>query len=124
MVQPVLGSPAPDLSVSSHLTPAYKSCDHQVTDMDASDSRLDELLRALADPTRRRLLGLVARQPGLTTAELAALTKGMTRWGVMKHLAVLGSAGLIQTMPEGRYRRHFHEPAAVEPLRRWLARAE
>ncbi len=92
--------------------------------MEASDSRLDELLRALSDPTRRRLLSIVASQPGLTTAELAALTKGMTRWGVMKHLAVLGSAGLIQTMPEGRHRRHFHEPTALEPLRRWLAHAE
>ena len=88
--------------------------------MDAPDSRLDDLLRALADPTRRRLLAVVASQPGLTTAELAALTNGMTRWGVMKHLAVLASAGLIQTMPEGRRRRHFHEPAALEPLRRWL----
>lgn len=92
--------------------------------MDAPDTRLDLLLRALADPTRRRLLAVVASQPGLTTAELGALTKGMTRWGVMKHLAVLGSAGLIQTMPEGRHRRHFHEPAALEPLRRWLAHAK
>jgi len=92
--------------------------------MDARDSRLDELLRALADSTRRRLLAMVASQPGLTTAELAALTQGMTRWGVMKHLAVLRSAGLIQTMPEGRHRRHFPEPTALEPLRRWLERSE
>jgi len=92
--------------------------------MDARDSRLDELLRALADSTRRRLLAMVASQPGLTTAELAALTLGMTRWGVMKHLAVLGSAGLIQSMPEGRHRRHFPEPTALEPLRRWLERSE
>lgn len=88
--------------------------------MDSADSRLDELLRALADPTRRRLLAVIARRPGLTTAELAALTKGMSRWGVMKHLAVLESAGLIQTLPEGRHRRHFHEPAALEPVRRFL----
>ncbi len=45
----------------------------------------------------------------------------MTRWGVMKHLAILDGAGLIQTMPEGRHRRHFHEPQALDPLRRWLA---
>ena len=92
--------------------------------MDAPDGQLDKILRAVADPTRRRLLAMVAAQPGLTTAELAALTDGMTRWGVMKHLAVLESAGLIQTMPEGRYRRHFPEPTALEPLRRWLERAE
>jgi len=88
--------------------------------MDAQDGQLDELLRALADPTRRRLVALVTRQPGLTTAELAALTRGMSRWGVMKHLSVLRSAGVIQSMPEGRRTRHFHEPAALEPLRRWL----
>jgi hypothetical protein len=39
----------------------------------------------------------------------------------MKHLAILGGAGLIQTLPEGRYRRHFIEPQALDPLRRWLA---
>jgi len=88
--------------------------------MDTSEDRLDDILRALADPTRRRLLAILAAQPGLSTAELALHTKGMTRWGVMKHLAVLNHAGLIQTMPEGRRRRHFHEPQALDQLRRWL----
>ena len=88
--------------------------------MDTSDDRLDDVLRALADPTRRRLLAVIAAQPGLSTAELALQTKVMTRWGVMKHLGVLNAAGLIQTMPEGRRRRHFHEPQALDPLRRWL----
>ena len=89
--------------------------------MEALDTRLDDILRALADPTRRRLVSIIASQPGLTTAELAQLTNGMTRWGVMKHLGVLEDAGLIQTMPEGRHRRHFHEPQALDPVRRWLA---
>lgn len=97
------------------------SCDYPVTKVDSSHSRLDDVFRALSDPTRRRLLDVIAAQPGLSTAELAQQTKGMTRWGVMKHLAVLGAAGLIQTMPEGRRRRHFHEPLALDPLRRWLA---
>ena len=88
--------------------------------MVADDPRLDEILRALADPTRRRLLQLVTDRPGMSTAELADRTADMTRWGVMKHLAVLEGAGLIQTMPEGRRRRHFHEPQALDPLRRWL----
>jgi DNA-binding transcriptional ArsR family regulator len=92
-----------------------------VTVIDAADGRLDETLRALADPTRRRLLLAIRAHPGLSTAELTAQTKGMTRWGVMKHLAVLESAGLIQTMTQGRRRRHFHEAQAMDPLRRWLA---
>ena len=84
-------------------------------------SQLDEVVRALADPTRRALLQAVIRQPGLTTAQLVSRTTGMTRWGVMKHLAVLRDAGLVQTMAEGRHRRHFAEPAALDPLRQWLA---
>src|SRR6266550_2117018 len=86
-----------------------------------SDFRLDAILRALSDPTRRALFGVLVRDPGLTTAELAAGTRGMSRWGVMKHLAALRDAGLIQTLPDGRQRRHYPERAALEPLRGWLA---
>jgi len=91
---------------------------------DVPDHQLDEIFRALADPTRRKLLLLIENQPGLSTADLANQTRGMTRWGVMKHLQILDSAGLIQTMPEGRRTRHFHEPHALDPLRRWLAAAK
>lgn len=89
--------------------------------MPDADDELDLVLRALSDRTRRKLLGTVGREPGLTTAQLARRTKGMSRWGVMKHLAVLEQAGLIQSMPEGRNTRHFTEPHALEPLRGWLA---
>jgi DNA-binding transcriptional ArsR family regulator len=82
---------------------------------------LDVLLRALADPTRRRILKLLASGPGLTTNEVAARIPGMSRWGVMKHLALLGEAGLVQTMADGRRRRHFREAAALKPLADWLA---
>jgi DNA-binding transcriptional ArsR family regulator len=85
---------------------------------------LDLLLRALADPTRRRLYRLLGSKPGMTTHELAAQVPGMTRWGVMKHLAQLREAGLVQTLPEGRRRRHFREEAALVPLRRWLDAAD
>jgi DNA-binding transcriptional ArsR family regulator len=85
-----------------------------------TDARLDALLRALADPTRRRLLTAIRAEPGLTTAELAAATRGMTRWGVMKHLEVLAAAGLIEALPEGRNRRHYHDPHGLDPLMRWL----
>ena len=86
-------------------------------------AELDDVLRALADPTLRSLFIAVTRQPGLNTAQLAARTDGMTRWGVMKHLAVLRDAGLVQTMTEGRHRRHFPEPAALGRLRQWLTEA-
>jgi len=86
-----------------------------------TDVRIDLILRALSDPTRRKLLEAIERQPGLTTADLARLTKGISRWGVMKHLATLQAAGLIQSMPEGRRTRHFSEPQALQLLRDWLA---
>ena len=85
------------------------------------DEQLDLLTRALGDRTRRSLLTIIGREPGLTTAELARRTKSISRWGVMRHLAVLRTAGLIQSMPEGRRTRHFAERQALEPLRDWLA---
>jgi predicted transcriptional regulator len=66
------------------------------------------------------LLRTVLRQPGQSTAQLVSRTDGMTRWGVMKHLTVLRDAGLIQTMAEGRHRRHFPERGALRSLRQWL----
>ena len=85
------------------------------------DARLEVILRALSDATRRRLLELLAEQPGLSTSQLAARVPGITRWGVMKHLDVLRSAGLVQTLSQGRQRRHYREDAALDVLDRWLA---
>jgi DNA-binding transcriptional ArsR family regulator len=93
--------------------------------MAGTDSaELDRLLRAVADPTRRRILRLLGQRPGLTTNEIAGRVPGMTRWGVMKHLALLEEAGLVQTLPEGRRRRHFREAGALRPLSDWLAESQ
>jgi predicted transcriptional regulator len=89
--------------------------------MAVNDAQLGVVLRAVSDSTRRRLLGMIAREPGLTTAEVTRRVENMSRWGVMKHLAVLESAGLIQSLPEGRNTRHFSERQALESLRTWLA---
>lgn len=89
--------------------------------MDEGDtSRLDDILRAMADPTRRRILRLLRTQPGLTTNQLASRTPSMTRWGVMKHLAVLRDAGLVHSLEEGRHRRHYRDTAPIELLKRWM----
>jgi DNA-binding transcriptional ArsR family regulator len=85
------------------------------------DHRVDALLAALADPTRRALFEAALVTPGITTSELVEKTPGLTRWGVMKHLSVLREAGLIQTMATGRLRRNYGENAALAPLRVWLA---
>ena len=86
------------------------------------DTRLDRLAHALADRTRRRLLERLAEAPGLTSGELVSRSRHLTRWTVLKHLAVLRDVMLVQTFPEGRRRRHYLNRAAVEPLSEWLER--
>jgi predicted transcriptional regulator len=100
------------------LTTAGRLRDHIVT---VTDDALEAVFRALADPTRRRILDMLADRPGMTTSQLGSHVPGITRWGVIKHLEVLRSAGLIQTLAEGRRRRHYREAAALDPLRRWLS---
>jgi DNA-binding transcriptional ArsR family regulator len=84
---------------------------------------LDRGFRALSDATRRAIWMDLGAEPGLTTAELAERRPRLTRWAVMKHLAVLREAGLIQTLPEGRRRRHYRDTAAFAALRDWLEAA-
>jgi DNA-binding transcriptional ArsR family regulator len=82
--------------------------------------RMDRAFRALADETRRSIWVDLGREPGLTTAQLTARRTRITRWAVMKHLAVLRDAGLIETLPDGRRRRHYRDQRGVHGLRRWL----
>lgn len=62
---------------------------------------LDLAWRALADPTRRAILDLLRRSPK-TTNEIVERIPDLSRFGVMKHLAVLREAGLVHTREEGR----------------------
>ena len=62
---------------------------------------LDRVWKALSDPTRRRILDLLRRTPR-TTTDIVERIPELSRYGVMKHLAVLRKAGLVQTREEGR----------------------
>jgi len=62
---------------------------------------LDPIWKALADPTRRTILDLLRGKPR-TTTEIVNRVPGLSRFGVMKHLAVLREAKLVQTREEGR----------------------
>jgi len=62
---------------------------------------LDQVWKALADPTRRTVLDLLLRKPR-TTTEIVERIPDISRFGVMKHLAVLRGAGLVQTREHGR----------------------
>ena len=80
------------------------------------------VFRALADPTRRRLLDLLLEGGGRTVGDVAApFGPEMTRFGVMKHLRLLEEAGLVVTRPDGRATRLYLNPVPIRELsRRWL----
>lgn len=88
--------------------------------MTATDVPLDRVFGALADPTRRRIVVSLRETPGLTTGELADGVSSLSRWAVMKHLAVLRAAGLVQSLPDGRRRRHYVDGARLDEARLWL----
>ena len=67
---------------------------------------MNEVFKALADPTRRGLLDQLYEQDGQTLTALEARLS-MTRFGVMKHLKVLEEAGLVVTRRRGREKLHF-----------------
>lgn len=84
---------------------------------------MDEVFRALADPGRRALLDALRDEDGRTLVELCAVLPALTRFGVMKHLAVLEAAHLVTTRREGRAKRHFLNPVPIREIHdRWISR--
>ncbi|MER7701353.1 metalloregulator ArsR/SmtB family transcription factor [Kitasatospora sp. NPDC097605] len=81
---------------------------------------VDGVLGALADPTRRRLLDLLAAQ-GEATATTLAGRLPVSRQAVVKHLAVLDAAGLVAGHRSGREVRYAVRPAALDDTARWMA---
>jgi uncharacterized protein YndB with AHSA1/START domain len=83
---------------------------------------MDEVFKALADPTRRSLLDELARQDGQTLSALQVRFP-MTRFGVMKHLRQLEQAGLVVTTRRGREKLHFLNPVPIRLVHdRWVSR--
>jgi DNA-binding transcriptional ArsR family regulator len=79
----------------------------------------DSLWRALGDATRRRILDLLRRRPR-TTTELTD-EFDVTRFAVMKHLAVLVDAGLVLVERRGRERLNHLNPVPIQKIsRRWI----
>lgn len=82
-----------------------------------------DVFKALADETRRAILDALLTIDGQTLTELTERFPAMTRFGVMKHLAVLEEAGLIIVVKEGRAKRHFLDPVPIaEIANRWISR--
>jgi uncharacterized protein YndB with AHSA1/START domain len=83
---------------------------------------VDEVFKALADPTRRGLLDELFRQDGQTLSALEERFP-MTRFGVMKHLRQLEQAGLVVTRRRGREKVHFLNPVPIRLIHdRWVSK--
>jgi uncharacterized protein YndB with AHSA1/START domain/DNA-binding transcriptional ArsR family regulator len=83
---------------------------------------VDEVFRALGDPTRRTLLDELFREDGQTLGALADRF-AMTRFGVMKHLKQLEEAGLVVTKRRGREKLHFLNPVPIRLVHdRWVSK--
>ena len=84
----------------------------------------DLLFKALADPSRRRLLDLLHAHDGRTLNELCEHLD-MTRQGVTQHLGVLEAANLVVTTRRGREKLHFLNPVPLQEIYgRWIAKFE
>src|ERR1700724_891191 len=81
---------------------------------------MDDVFRALADPTRRKLLDELFKQDGQTLRALEERLP-MTRFGVMKHLKLLEEAGLVATRRSGREKLHFLNAVPIRLIHdRWI----
>ena len=82
----------------------------------------DVVFRALAAPTRRKLLDELFRKDGQTLSELERKLP-MSRFGVMKHLGVLEEANLVVTRKRGREKLHFLNPVPIRLIHdRWVSK--
>jgi DNA-binding transcriptional ArsR family regulator len=79
----------------------------------------DLAFSALADPTRRRLVEVLARRGATRVSDLAEELP-VTRQAVARHLDVLGEAGMTETEWRGRERLTALADGAFDPVRYWL----
>jgi DNA-binding transcriptional ArsR family regulator/uncharacterized protein YndB with AHSA1/START domain len=90
----------------------------------AAYTDIDEVFKALADPSRRLLLDSLNERNGQTLRELGS-TLEMTRQSVSKHLAVLEAANLVTSVRRGREKHHYLNAAPINEIaERWITRYE
>lgn len=90
----------------------------------AEDEAVNEVFRALADPTRRALLDSLFARNGQTLGEMCE-GLAMTRQAVTKHLTLLEDANLVASVKRGRERLHFLNPVPIHEIgERWISKYE
>jgi DNA-binding transcriptional ArsR family regulator len=91
---------------------------------DGLQDRLDDVFRALADPSRRLLLDRLREDNGQTLNQLCARLD-MTRQAVSKHLGLLEAANLVATARRGREKLHYLNPVPIHEIgERWIGKFE
>ena len=92
--------------------------------MPAKPPDADSLFKALADPSRRKLLDLLHAHDGRTLGELCEHLD-MTRQAVTQHLGLLEAANLVATVWRGREKLHYLNPVPLQEIYdRWIAKFE
>jgi DNA-binding transcriptional ArsR family regulator len=83
---------------------------------------MDDVFKALGDPTRRELLDQLFAKNGQSLSALEGRLP-MSRFGVMKHLRVLEEANLVVTRKRGREKLHFLNPVPIRQVyERWVSK--
>ena len=81
---------------------------------------MDDVFKALADPTRREILDALMQDNGQTLKSICQVTD-MSRQGVSKHLGILESAGLVAVHRQGREKLHYLNPVPIQQIaERWI----
>jgi DNA-binding transcriptional ArsR family regulator len=95
-----------------------------MTDMTEHRRDTDLLFKALADPSRRKLLDVLHAHDGRSLSDLCEHLD-MTRQGVTQHLDLLEAANLVATIRRGREKLHFLNPVPLQEIYdRWIAKFE
>src|SRR3954447_23872039 len=90
----------------------------------AAYPHLDDVFKALSDPSRRALLDTLNDRNGQTLRELCS-GLDMARQSVSKHLAILEAANLVTTVRRGREKLHYLNAAPINDIaERWITRYE
>jgi DNA-binding transcriptional ArsR family regulator len=87
--------------------------------LDPAPGTIAAVFVALADPSRRQVIGVLAAR-GTATATAVAEELAITRQAVAKHLATLSDAGLVDAERAGREVRYRLRPAPLRLAARWL----
>ena len=85
---------------------------------------MDQVFKALADPTRRKLLDRLCAENGQTLGQLCERL-AMSRQAVTKHLRLLEEANLVAIVWRGREKLHYLNPVPINAIaERWIGKFE